>query len=959
MARVGGGTGDLDRDSDSEDADGGSDPYIPSEYEGTPSAESATDTADGGDPGDGTTLQSEDNQPSQIDPDAGADTGGTGVDTGIPGDETEPTPTEQVVEEDVTSDLSGGDAFHRGLQLQRDIAGRREGVEEEDITIDVVRRDGQEFLRPEIRESAGVREQPDQQRATDTDTQLAQSPVGATPDRPRGFMGGDVSPRLAATRRLDAQTETDVTTGDVVRTDSGFRLSTAAQSEEIEQRAAESLGVDARYLDYTPSPPSGARRAIEQADAPEPGTEGIDVGEGLTLDRGVVDAIRQAGAEDEVSEPLRQLARSTDSRTARDGATVRPIRNPLTEDFEETTRRGAGRFTQASIEAASGPVQALAAGFEEPSDAEFQEARREVFPEITSDLEEQLEEETGAELDSEDVRLEFSEEGQVTGTLSKSGESEVAAQRAPLSNVPVAGGVLAQGARYRVGIQQTFRPASEAYKEATPDLEDVGGLLAVGAPAAVAEPSLFGELGVGGAALGIGALAVSAVAVDTALGRPPEGETQTEVPRSDLMIDVAGAEQVGERDTTAQFGEMPAPTESPEEPFPREVPEGAIRDPQEPFPTEQDAPTETPSEPFPGEVPVGETPEQPSDPFPGDAPAPDDPQEPFPEDAPPIDTGVGQTVGGPAAFGTPVGQVVIGSGSELLEEEEETRRTITGEDLARDVPLPGEPGYGRIDRTVEGQRVLTWPGDSVFAEETTPREEFEEVSQRIREEAAQRTAQSPAERAGVLAAQRQNQALAPVSATGVGQGTVQVQVPSLAQTTGQAQATAQVNVPGFGTPPGFGFPDEPGFPSEPIDFITEGLGYGFGTPTTNVRPRPDDDGDGMVDTQTTETTASGGGFGGAIGAGWFSEFVTTLALGPASPRGSPSEDVLEERDEVEAFTSTLPTEAQVSGTEEQQEAIEQAEAFITFGSTDADDDDSVDKLFDFTDDTDGQTTRFF
>lgn len=97
-------------------------------------------------------------------------------------------------------------------------------------------------------------------------------------------------------------------------------------------------------------------------------------------------------------------------------------------------------------------------------------------------------------------------------------------------------------------------------------------------------------------------------------------------------------------------------------------------------------------------------------------------------------------------------------------------------------------------------------------------------------------------------------------------------------------------------------------------------------------PDDPDDRDGGRDISTP------GAADADLGPGWYSEYVTALALGTGAARGDPGDDVLEDRPETEAYTSTLPTEAQVSGTEEEQEAIEQAQATLAFGSTDSESD---------------------
>lgn len=80
-----------------------------------------------------------------------------------------------------------------------------------------------------------------------------------------------------------------------------------------------------------------------------------------------------------------------------------------------------------------------------------------------------------------------------------------------------------------------------------------------------------------------------------------------------------------------------------------------------------------------------------------------------------------------------------------------------------------------------------------------------------------------------------------------------------------------------------------------------------------------------------------------LGAGYYNEFVTALALG-AGPRDAPSRSRLEEFRGAVDLTEQRPTEVMLSGTEEEQEQIEAAEAFLSFGGGEAEDGDWWDML---------------
>jgi hypothetical protein len=56
--------------------------------------------------------------------------------------------------------------------------------------------------------------------------------------------------------------------------------------------------------------------------------------------------------------------------------------------------------------------------------------------------------------------------------------------------------------------------------------------------------------------------------------------------------------------------------------------------------------------------------------------------------------------------------------------------------------------------------------------------------------------------------------------------------------------------------------------------------------------------------------------------GWFDQFVVAFATGGGGDRGAPDQGTLEDRPLAEQLTGSLPTEAQVSGSEETQEQIE-------------------------------------
>jgi len=201
--------------------------------------------------------------------------------------------------------------------------------------------------------------------------------------------------------------------------------------------------------------------------------------------------------------------------------------------------------------------------------------------------------------------------------------------------------------------------------------------------------------------------------------------------------------------------------------------------------------------------------------------------------------------------------------------------------------------------------------------------------------------QLPGQRGDTLAAaavsQRQRSLLALDLDTQLAVRQGQRQAQRLRQQQRQDTRLRQQNVVQLQTPTGTGTPTE----TMPRDTRTP---YRFGTPTTpseggRTRPR----GGGLDDSPDPEDEgqAARGGpdvAGTGRGAGWWNETLAAVALGPtAEGRGSPGESVLEDRPRSEQFTSTLPVEAQVEGTEEQQEAVEEAEAFFAFGGGESED----------------------
>lgn len=433
-------------------------------------------------------------------------------------------------------------------------------------------------------------------------------------------------------------------------------------------------------------------------------------------------------------------------------------------------------------------------------------------------IERQLEEQTGADLDRDDISFTETDNGKISGQLTDEGEETVAVEKAPLGDVPVVGGLTTSGARVRTRGRNFFEPASEFYTDTvTNPARDLVGLSAAALPLAAAEPTPLGEVGVGTAAgIGVGVTAVgvgSGVVGNVALGEQIEASAQETRPSRQTFQDAA----------TAELGEVPTPTEPASDPFPTESP-APTRGVGEVFPTGS-APTET-SEPFPDESP---TPTEPTEPFGPEQDAPTEAPEGVAPESPPINREVDNNLGGPAGFS---GQQGIVRQRPELEEEEDTTPTIGEDDLfGGTIPMPGEPGYPG-GRTVEGQRVRTFPGEeSVGTSEDVYERSQEDLFQGEDVFSGQGT--SPFARGGV--APDSDVLTSELSIQGQGQRATQAQRGLQLQQPAQLQQPVQLQGSAFGTTPaqgsGYGFPAEQGYP--------EGYGYGFGTGSgrRGLRPR--------------------------------------------------------------------------------------------------------------------------
>jgi len=134
---------------------------------------------------------------------------------------------------------------------------------------------------------------------------------------------------------------------------------------------------------------------------------------------------------------------------------------------------------------------------------------REQYPDLTTEVERQLEDELNVELERDDLSI-ARRDGRIVGQLSEVGQESVEVQRTPGANVPVIGGILTTGTRIRQDIRDTTDPVAESFRQTTPNKSDVLGFVGAAAPFAATEPTPGGEVVLGTlAAAGLTAAALN------------------------------------------------------------------------------------------------------------------------------------------------------------------------------------------------------------------------------------------------------------------------------------------------------------------------------------------------------------------------------------------------------------------------------------------------------------------
>lgn len=228
----------------------------------------------------------------------------------------------------------------------------------------------------------------------------------------------------------------------------------------------------------------------------------------------------------------------------------------------------------------------------DPDEIAREAAGREQSP--RTQIESQLEEETGVELSRSDI--EFTQEtadGEtvIRGRLSGSGEKRVARETAPGEGVPVLEGVFEAGAQLNYEYEQFAETNRDRVDSAVPDInvdlgsatddinvpgqEEFYGAAASLAPVAVAEPTPAGEIGVGslvaaGTAVG---LAGSAVTYARGADATPGPTSEVELPEGGEVF----ASELAVSGNTDQFvSEMSIPDPQARDVEPFFVPEKGV-----------------------------------------------------------------------------------------------------------------------------------------------------------------------------------------------------------------------------------------------------------------------------------------------------------------------------------------------------------------------------------------------
>jgi len=148
-------------------------------------------------------------------------------------------------------------------------------------------------------------------------------------------------------------------------------------------------------------------------------------------------------------------------------------------------------------------------------------------------IESSLEEQTNADLSRDDYQVTVDEDGQLVARLSDEGQETVEVQNTPGRNIPVVGGILTTGTRARAAYRDVTQPAADAFYNTVPTGSDVLGLVGAAAPAAAAEPTPVGEIGLGGVLAGAAAVGIGSQVGGQVAGEDPTAQTDIAIPERD------------------------------------------------------------------------------------------------------------------------------------------------------------------------------------------------------------------------------------------------------------------------------------------------------------------------------------------------------------------------------------------------------------------------------------------
>jgi hypothetical protein len=339
-----------------------------------------------------------------------------------------------------------------------------------------------------------------------------------------------------AAEQFDEQTESDVGIEDVqINPQTGeAKLKPSAVEDELEQQVAEQLRNQA-FGRFSGADTDSIESAIE---------DDISVnGDSVSVSDDLQETFERVRSTDPVAQADAQGAGQTDpvARADAEGPDAAGRDSPAEK---RARRRAARKFRQKLSEDTGVPMGVIGAlNLERGDEITVQETEGGFSAGLSEDFQQdavrnavrrELERQTGADLDDSDIVVEETEDGEFRGRLSESGEETVEIQNTPGAGLPIVGGITTTGTRVRRGIRGATDPFAETFRDVTPSKKDVLGFVGAAAPVAAAEPTPFGEIGLGTAAGGaIVGGAVVGTASGSIQGEDPEAQTTTELPISD------------------------------------------------------------------------------------------------------------------------------------------------------------------------------------------------------------------------------------------------------------------------------------------------------------------------------------------------------------------------------------------------------------------------------------------